>query len=83
MTSFATSPFPERRTGADRRTDAASRRRRAADRYATIVQRFVLAGSCLGAIYGQAELLGEPWRHFVAVGAVAVLAAVAIWMKET
>jgi hypothetical protein len=73
----------DRRSGLDRRTDALSKRRRAADRFNTVLQRFILAGGSIGAIYGQAELLGEPWRHVVAVGGVAILFGVAIWMKET
>lgn len=72
----------DRRSGTDRRAAAASPRR-AIDRYTTIIQRFTLAGSCGVVIYGQAELLGEPWRHVLAVGGVVMLFAVALWMKET
>jgi hypothetical protein len=47
------------------------------------VQRLMLASSTIGVIYGQAELLGEPWRHILTIGAVVVLVVVALWMKVT
>jgi hypothetical protein len=57
--------------------------RRMSDRYTVIVQCVILAVGAVGMIYGQAELLGEPWRHVLAVGCVVVLVAVAMWMKVT
>ena len=57
--------------------------RRASDQYTVIVQRIILGSGAIGGIYGQAELLGEPWRHILAVGAVVVLVIVALWMKIT
>jgi hypothetical protein len=68
----------DRRSGEDRRQHSDRR-----DHYQTIVQRLILGSGAIGAIYGQAEMLGEPWRHVVAVAAVVVLLVVAVWMKAT
>lgn len=57
--------------------------RRFGDQYTVVVQRVVLAFGAVGVIYGQAEMLGEPWRHFLAVGGVIGLVLVALWMKVT
>ena len=57
--------------------------RRLSDRYMLVIQRVILATGAMGTIYGQAEMLGEPWRHILAVGGVIILVAVAIWMKVT
>jgi preprotein translocase subunit SecY len=48
-----------------------------------IVQRVILGSGAIGVIYGQAEMLGEPWRHYLAVGCTFMLLAVAVWMKRT
>lgn len=53
------------------------------DHFIVVVQRVVLGTSAIGVIYGQAEMLGEPWRHILAVGCVAILVIVAVWMKKT
>jgi preprotein translocase subunit SecY len=66
-----------------RRRRRTALRRRASDRYTVIVQRIILGSGAVGVIYGQAELLGEPWRHVLAIGCVAVLVVVAVWMKVT
>jgi hypothetical protein len=58
-------------------------RRRATDQFASIMQRVALVGGAIGVVYGQAELLGEPWRHYITVGFTVILVGVAIWMKET
>lgn len=40
-------------------------------------------GACVTtAIAGQAELIGEPWRHYVTVGAIVLSAAVAWTLKQ-
>lgn len=60
-----------------------SKRKIRIDAYTLIVQRVILATGAIGIIYGQAEMLGEPWRHVLAIGATIILVGVAIWMKET
>lgn len=75
-----------RRRGPQRRGQHGRRQtpRRAADSsYTTLVQRVILAFGAVGVIYGQAEMLGEPWRHILAVGCVIVLVVIAVWMKKT
>ena len=69
--------------GSDRRKRRSTLKRRASDQYTVVVQRIILGSGAIGVIYGQAEMLGEPWRHLLAVGAVVVLVGVALWMKVT
>lgn len=33
------------------------------------------------AVFGQAELLGEPWRHVVTIGAILVAVAVSVFVN--
>lgn len=33
------------------------------------------------AVFGQAELLGEPWRHYVTVGAILVAVIVSVFLS--
>ena len=66
-----------------RRKTRRRQQRRSSDRYTIVVQRIVLGSSAIGVIYGQAEMLGEPWRHILAVGCVGILVIVAVWMKAT
>lgn len=74
----AADPWERRRGVSDRRTKHDRR-----DRYQGLTQRIALGAGTLAGVYGQAELLGEPWRHIVTIGAFALLAGVALWMKET
>lgn len=40
-------------------------------RFAEQLVKFIGLGVCMaGAVVGQAELIGEPWRHYVTVGFV-------------
>lgn len=66
-----------------RQINRRGRDRRSGDQFTVIVQRVILAMGAVGVVYGQAEMLGEPWRHVLAVGCVVVLVAVAVWMKVT
>jgi hypothetical protein len=63
--------------------DRRQRERRTGDQFTVVVQRVILAAGAVGVVYGQTEMLGEPWRHILAVGCVVVLVGVAIWMKVT
>ena len=68
------------RTSVRHRTRHTTRR---SDQFTVVVQRVILAFGAAGVIYGQAEMLGEPWRHVIAIGGVIGLVLVALWMKVT
>lgn len=41
----------------------------------------VVVGAVSFAVFGQAELLGEPWRHIVTIGAILVAVAVSVFVN--
>lgn len=45
--------------------------RRRTDVWSTLGKTFGLLASVTGALYGQAELVGEPWRHYLSVVCIA------------
>lgn len=67
------------RRGRPRRTAPAGRRR--ADVYYEVGKFAGLIACVTTAILGQAELVGEPWRHVIAVTAIGATAAWAYCMR--
>lgn len=61
---------PERRRTARRRSYG----RRRADVWSSIGKSLGLLASITGALYGQAELVGEPWRHYLSGVCIAATA---------
>lgn len=67
----------QRRTAQERR----SHRRRRRDFYAELGKMAGLVGCVSAAVLGQAELIGEPWRHYITVTAIVCSATWAYCMK--
>lgn len=75
---------PERRRQASERriiSRRQTRTRRQHDLYKEIGKFAGLVASATAAIVGQAELIGEPWRHYVTIVAVGCTAIWAYCMK--
>ena len=64
-----------------RTSDRRIHRRRHTDFYAELGKFAGLIGFTSAAIIGQAELIGEPWRHYVTVTAIACSAIWAYCMR--
>lgn len=41
----------------------------------------VIVTAVFTAVFGQAELLGEPWRHYVTVGAILIAVGVSVFLN--
>ena len=67
----------QRRAARERR----SHRRRRKDVYAELGRFAGLVGCVCVAILGQAELVGEPWRHYITVTAIVCTAVWGYGMK--
>ena len=63
------------------RRERRSHRRRRRDFYAEIGKFAGLVGCVSAAVLGQAELVGEPWRHVLSVTAIICTAIWAYCMK--
>lgn len=50
---------------------------------AQVVKVTTVVAAATVAVYGQAEMLGEPTRHYVTVGSILVAVAVAVFVNLT
>jgi hypothetical protein len=68
--------MPTRRRNRRRSPERRRYGRRQSDAWKSLGKLAGLIGSVCAAILGQAELVGEPWRHYVSVSAIV---SIAVW----